>query len=196
MTLFGTHYSQLFILFLTPVIGLYLDLLLGKKRTFYILGIVLFLLVPILFGYNYTEIAITKFLGLMSLGCLYSFISNQIKTRGTKIFLSISFTIVLLIFLGYYSFLDTMSGSQKVDKTWKINKYKIEHIIDQGFAGRPAMNYEISKYSIIPILIKKLDISGVVDSLNKCIVHFKNVKIDFNECEKTLRELKQQSLPQ
>jgi hypothetical protein len=192
MNWFWQHGNELFILFLTPILGLVFDLFLGRKSILYILCISLFLLSPILLGYNYIIPYLYQILGLTTLGCLYRFYSKQIEKSTPKIVSAISFSALLFIVFGYFAFIDSMSGYQRIENSWKIQNYKIDYVTDQGFAGGPLMRYEISKYGAIPIFIKKIDYSIDNDTTNNCLIHFTNIKMDFNKCNVTLNEFKEQ----
>ncbi|UAY50837.1 hypothetical protein [Ferruginibacter albus] len=188
MTWFFLHGNELFILFLTPIAGLIFDFFINKKATFYILGISLFLLLPLLTGYGYTIPYTPQILGLTALSCLYGFYSKQIGKKSIKIISAILFSGLLFIIFGYFAFMNSMSGYQRVENSWTIKNYKIEYIADQGFAGGPLMKYEISKYGLIPIFIKKIDYSVDNDTTNNCLIHFTDIKMDFDKCKITLTE--------
>ena len=190
MTWFWQHGNELFILFLTPIIGLILDFSLDRKKTLYVLCISLFLLFPILTGYNYIIPYAYQILGLTALSCLYRFYSNQIEKKTPKIVSAILFSGLLLVILGYFAFMDSIAGYQRVENSWKIKNYKIEYVTDQGFAGGALMRYEISKYGLIPIFIKKIDYSVDDDTTNNCLIHFTDIKVDFDKCNITLKEVK------
>lgn len=190
MSWFWLHGNELFILFLTPIVGLIFDFVLGRKAAIYVLSISLFLSLPIFTGYNYTLPYVYQVLGLTILSCLYRSYSKQIEKRAPKIISAILFSGLLFIILGYFAFMNSMTGFQRVENSWKINNYKIEYITDQGFAGGPLMKYEISKYGLIPIFIKKLEYTVDDDTTNNCLIHFNDIKMDFDKCNITLKEIK------
>jgi hypothetical protein len=190
MTWFFQHGNELFIFFLAPFIGLIFDYTLNKKKALYLLFINLFLLSPILIEYNYVIPYLYQILGLTTLGCFYRFYSRQIEKNTPKIVSAISFSVFLFLILGYFAFMDSMSGFQRIENSWKIRNYKIDYVTDQGFAGGPLMRYEISKYGLIPIFIKKVDYSVDNDTTNNCLIHFTDIKMDFNKCNITLKEVK------
>jgi hypothetical protein len=107
--------------------------------------------------------------------------------QSFKYVVAILFSALLFAGLGFVAFLDSMAGSQKVQNSWRLKNYKIEYIADQGFAGGALMKYELSKYWVIPILVKKVDYSVVGDTSNNCLIHFNKAKIDFNKCNLALR---------
>ena len=184
----GEHGNQLFILFLTPVIGLIFDLSLNKKMIVYLLSISFLLLLPILTGYQYIIPNAYQVLGLLFLSCLYYFYSIQIEKRTPKIISAIIVAALAFCVFGFFAFIDSMSGYQEVEKSWRIRNYRIEYIKDQGFAGGPLMKYEISKYGLIPIFIKKVDHS--FDNDTNCLIHFTDIRVDFDKCNISLKEIK------
>lgn len=190
MEWFWLHGNQLFILFLIPVAGVIIEYLLSRKATVYTLGISLLLLIPLLTDYEYIIPYAFQIAGLIALGCLYSFYSKQIENKIAKF---ISMTLIsglLFIILGYFAFMDSMSGFVETEQSWQVKNYKIDYITDQGFAGGALRRYELSKYALIPLFIKKIDYSTATDSNNNCIIHFTSVKMDFNKCKNTIQDLK------
>jgi hypothetical protein len=190
MTWFWENGDQLFILFLTPVVGLIFDFTLDKKKVLYLLCISLFLLLPILTGYAYIISYAYQVLGLLLLSSLYYFYSRQIEKRTPKIISAVIMAALAFCILGFFAFMESMSGNQEVKNSWRVKNYKIDYIKDQGFAGGPLMKYEISKYGFIPIFIKKVDASVDDDTTNSCLVHFSDIKMDFNKCKVTLADVK------
>jgi hypothetical protein len=188
MIWFWEHGNQLFILFLTPIIGLIFDLSLEKKKIVYLLSISLLLLLPILTDYQYIIPYTYQVLGLVFLSCLYYFYSMQIEKRTPKVVSAVIITALAFCIFGFFAFMNTMSGHQEVQNSWGIRNYRIEYIKDQGFAGGPLMKYEISKYGLIPIFIKKVDRS--VDNDTSCLIHFTDIKMDFDKCNISLKEFK------
>jgi hypothetical protein len=190
MEWFWFHGNQLFILFLVPVAGVILEYLLSRKATLYTLGISLFLLLPLFTDYNYTIPYAFQIAGLIALACLYSFYSKQIENKIAKFITMILISGLLFIILGYFAFMDSMSGSVETEQSWQVKNYKIDYVVDQGFAGGALRRYELSEYALIPLFIKKIDYSTETDSTNNCIIHFTSVKMDFNKCNHTIQNLK------
>lgn len=184
------HGNELFILFLAPVIGLILDIGLSRKNIRYVLCVSLFLLLPLLFGYQYTILFISQLLALASAGCLFSFLLARVAKQSHKYVVAILLSVLLFAALGFIAFMDSLSGTVKVEKSWWVKGYRIDYIADQGFAGGPLMKHEISKYAFIPVLIKKVDVSIGEDAKDRCVIRFEEVKIDFNKCSVTLSPFK------
>lgn len=190
MIWFWQHGNQLFILFLTPLLGLVFDYTLSKKAIVYLLGTSALLFLPILMGYEYIIPYAFQALALTALSCLYCLYSRQI-TRGTpKLISALLIGGLAFIVLGHFAFMDSMSGYQKVEKSWRVNRYKIEYIMDQGFSGRPLLTYEISKYGLVPIIRKKVDHTVDDDTTHSCIVHFTDIQMNFDKCKGTLTDAK------
>ncbi|MDJ1505414.1 hypothetical protein [Xanthocytophaga agilis] len=175
MLWFWQHGNQLFILFLTPLLGLIFDYTLSKKVILYLLGTSVVLFLPIVAGYEYIIPYTVQALGLTALSCLYYFYSRQITQVTPKIISAILIGGLAFIVLKHLAFMDSMSGYQKVEKSWNVNHHKIEYIVDQGFSGRPLLKYEIRKYGLIPIVLKKVDRAYDDDTTNSCIVHFTDI---------------------
>ena len=189
MIWFWKHGQQLFILFAFPLIGLGFDFWLSKKRTVYILIASLVLLTPIFTGYSYLVSWAYQFFGLVGLSCAYSFYSMQIENKAPKFVSAVIISGLLFLILGWFAFMDAFSGSQTTENDWAIGRYKIEYIRDQGFAGGPLMKYQLSKYGLIPIFIKVVEISEERDTVYNCEIPFENNKIIFNKCNGTINQL-------
>jgi hypothetical protein len=146
MTWFFQNGNQLFILFLTPIAGLLFDLMLNRRQALYLFYFSIFLLLPILVGYAYVIPYAHQVLGLLSLSCFYCFFSGLVKKKSFKIIAAFVITGVALCVLGFFAFMDSMSGYQAVEKTWRVKNYKIEYVMNFGFSGKPVGSYQVSKY--------------------------------------------------
>lgn len=189
MVWFWQHGNELFILFLFPLIGLVIDLWVPKKITNYTLIISGILCLPIFTGYSYLIPWLYQIFGLIFLSVLYALYSNEIGKLSPKIISSAVIAGLLFIILGWFSFMDSFSGYQKVVHSWKTSNYKIEYIKDQGFAGSPLMKYELSEYAVIPIFIKKIETVRRNDSADKCIITFPMNKLKFNKCKGSISKI-------
>jgi hypothetical protein len=175
---------------LAPVIGFNKDIFLSVKKVWYALGGSFLLLVPVFAGYSYTIPFLFQILGLIAAAGVYSFYCRQIDGRTAKIVWALLFAGFLLLVLGYAAFADAMSGSQKLVQTWKVGDYKIDYIKDQGFSGGELRQYEISRYSLVRLLVKKLDYSVDRDTANSCLVYFSDINMNFDKCSVVLTEFK------
>ena len=187
---FWQHGNELFIFFLFPVIGIILDLKVSKKKILILTIISGILFAPIFNGYLYIITWLYQLYGLVLLGGLYSLFSKNLKEMTYKILTSVLLSGFLLILLGWFSFMDSFGGNQKVLQTWETDNYKIEYIKDQGFAGGPLMKYELSVYSSIPIFIKKIETARKDEMEDKCIVIFPESELIFNKCENQINHRK------
>jgi hypothetical protein len=190
MIWFWQHGNQLFILFLTPLLGLIFDYTLSKKAILYVLGASVILFLPLVWGYEYVIPYAFQALGLTALSCLYYFYSRQITRVTPKLISALLIGGLAYIILAYFAFMDSMTGYQKVEKSWRVNRYKIEYVVDKGFSGRPLLTYEISKYGLVPIIRKKVDHTVDEDTTNSCIVRFTDIQMNFDKCKGTLTEAK------
>jgi hypothetical protein len=172
---------------LFPFLGLALEIGLSSKTIRIISIAAVVILIPILFGYNYTLSDAYRFLVLILLACLYSFFSRQIQKNTMKFVAAVLSAGLLLVILGYAYFIAIMAGSQTTEKKWKLNGYQIEYIKDQGYTGH-LMKYELSKFTMIPILMKKIETVVEDDSINNCTIRFDKSKIIFNKCNGTLQK--------
>lgn len=176
----------IFWFFLFPILGLLFNLKLNKKTISRLLYLSILLFLPILTGYDYIIPHFYTFILFILLSCIWRFILNDFEKKRTKIILSSVITLILFVALGFILFISVMSGYKEVVNSWKIRNFKIEYTKDQGFAGGALMTYEISKYSVIPFFIKKVDQTVDDDTTNKCIIHFNEIKLDFNTCNNQL----------
>jgi hypothetical protein len=175
--------NELLILFAFPLLGLVFDRWVPIRYTFYIALASLILLLPIFTGYFYIITWLYQFFALVLLGCLYSFLSKRIENRTTKTVISGCFSAVLFLGLAFFSFMDSFSGSQQAVNLYKNNDYKVEYVTFQGFAGGPSLKYHLSKYTLIPVLIKKIETVRDIDTIQSCEINFVRSKVIFNKCE-------------
>jgi hypothetical protein len=178
--------QEAFIIFLFPIIGLIFDLKLSKKNLYLIILFSFLFIVPIFFSYWYVIPFAIRILILLLLSAFYALYIKTEDDEKFKIRTSWIFSLVLFLGFGFFAILDGISGYQKVIKVWRHDKYKVEYILDQGFAGGPLMKYELSKYSFIPLLIKKIEVTIDSTKNGECSFLFKRSGISFNRCNGTL----------
>jgi hypothetical protein len=188
MVWFWQHGQQLLILFVFPLIGLALDFMAGKKKIVYTLGASGVLLSPALTGYSYIVDWAYTVLALVALSCVYALFSKQIESRMPKVISAIVISSVLLVALGWGAFMNAFMGFQLIENRWETKGYRVEYIRDQGFAGRPLMKYELSRYGVLPIFIKRIDTAVDSDTTQNCHVNFVNSNLVFDKCSGTLNE--------
>ena len=177
---------NLLMLFLFPLIGLGLDFWLSKKTTLYILISFIVLLSPLLIGYNYVIENLWQLFALLALASAYSFYSRKIEKRATKVITPIVISTLLFVILGYTSFMGSLAGTQRIEKEWFVDGYKVVYIRDQGFVGGALLKYELNKYGLGHILIKKLETTREGNSFQDCNIIFERSHIHFNKCDGTI----------
>jgi predicted PurR-regulated permease PerM len=175
--------NELLILFTFPLAGLVFDRWVPIRYTFYTALASVILLLPIFTGYFYVITWLYQLFALVLLGCLYSFLSRRIENRTTKTVISGCLSAVLFLVLAFFSFMDSFSGFQQVENLYKNNDYKVDYVTYQGFAGRPSLKYQLSKYTAIPVLIKKIETVRDIDTTQSCEINFVRSKVVFNKCE-------------
>lgn len=181
---------ELFPLCISPIIGLLLSFTLkNKKIRGRILYANLLILSPILFGWIYDFNFIPQGAGIITFSIFFSFLIDRISSKVFKIMNPIFSSLALAFILGYLAFLDAFSGSTTVDKTWQFNTFRVEYIIDQGFAGGPALYYDLRKNALIPFLSKKIDTNYRIEN-EGCIIEFKENTYVFDSCKNSLTKSK------
>lgn len=176
----------MFVFFIFPLVGLVLDAFFETKKLLYALGCTCLMLVPAAVGYSYTFSWGLRFFCFVGLCCLYALFSKELEDDKRKKRSALLASGFLIFLLGCFAFIDSFSGSQTVEQRWKTQEYKVEYIRDQGFAGGPKMTYELSKYSQIPFLIKKIETTVNRDTTQSCKVVFNDSKIVFDKCKGTI----------
>jgi hypothetical protein len=79
--------------------------------------------------------------------------------------------------------MDSFSGSQQAVNLYKNHGYKVEYVTYQGFAGRPSLKYQLSKYTFIPVFIKTIETVRDIDTVQSCEIGFVKSNVVFNKCE-------------
>lgn len=182
MDLLFENGNELFILFLSPILGLLIDKYLKRKLVLWAFGIISILLIPIFTPYYYVIPFTYQILGLLWFSIVYSFYSKQLIKKNTKILSATIISILLFVILGFGAFMDSFGGYTKVNQSWKGHGYKIEKKINYGFAGKPDTTYTLKEYTLIPLLEKNIETTVEIDSTNRCIIHFVTEKISLNKC--------------
>ncbi len=164
-----------------------MEAFLGKRTAICILVIASVLLFPSLCGYSFITSWGYPLFAFCGLSSAYSFFSRELETNSSKIASALIGTLALFFVLGIGFFFDGFSGSQTVERKWDIDNYRIEYIKDQGFAGSPRMNYELSKYALVPIYFKKEETTLDNDTIQSCVVNFTNSGIFFDKCSGVIK---------
>ncbi|WP_212006475.1 hypothetical protein [Chitinophaga sp. HK235] len=173
------HQGFIFLFFTFPLLGWLIHQCFSKKTISYILCISLVLLLPALTGYSYVVDNAYGYLFYILLTFAYALIHKvtEYKFLPTGI---ISLSLFLLCV--FISFMGVVAGTITVERKWKLKGYKIEYIRDQGFAGRPLMTYQLSKYAMIPIFLKHVDTKVDDDTTHTCWIKFADAGFNFNKC--------------
>ena len=171
--------------FIVPIIGLVIEAFLSKKVALYIFLLSCLLLSPNLIGYSYIIPWTNQIVALLGLSSAYSLCSWSIEKN--KITVAIIVSVSLFVLLGIGTFMKGFVGSKTVDKKWDIDEYRIEYIRDQGFVGGPLMKYELHKYAMIPVLIKKKETVVDNDTTGSCKVIFVKSEIVFDKCSGSIK---------
>ncbi len=180
--------EQLFFLFLSPITGFIIESAFSKKATWFILLFLGALFIPFFLGYYYVIPFTYRFLGILASGCLFSFFLRTLKTEKSKIASSIVISVLLCACLGFFAILDAVAGTRTIEETYKVDDYRIEYVVEKGYAGRPLITYQLNKYAFIPIFIQKVETVSDEDSIQKCYVIFPKHKLVLDKYHETVKE--------
>lgn len=189
MAWIAEHGKEIFIFFTFPFIGLILDAFFSLKKLLYSLFIVGIFLAPAVTGYSYTFSWGYVFLSFVGLSCTYASLCKKIEDQKGKTWGAIFVSGILFLMLGWFTIIDSFSGSQTVEKTWCIATYKIEYIRDQGFAGGAKMKYKLSRYAYLPFFIKYIETTVDNNAAQSCRVVFFESKIVFDNCKGSITKI-------
>lgn len=139
----------------------------------------LVLLLPALFGLQYTVTHVYDAGIIVAFSCAFAF---WIKELDRKLLATSLISIALLIVGGLYSIAGAFAGSITTEQTWTTGRYKMEKIVDQGFAGRALVTYQLRRYTWIPIFTRKIDSRYADSTTAGCWVDFEQSKFQFNKC--------------
>jgi hypothetical protein len=176
-------------LFLFPLIGLLFESILSRRTTFWIIGISLLLLIPIFTLYSYDIPYAYGTLVLILASASFTIFLRKLGKLIIKVMFSVVAAGILFVVFLYLAFLESFSGSPRVERYWYTGKYKIEYIREQGFAGEPLLTYELSKRAFIPLLIRHIDTIVDRGTVDPCVLYFSKSKLSFNKCDGTLTEV-------
>jgi hypothetical protein len=178
---------MLLIFSITPFLGLLIEYLFTRTTRLCILVVAGLLSMPLLMDYEYFIRNLITLPELIFFAGIYSLLFSLDFKKSAKVMSTVSLTVALVLVLGYATFISEMGGSQTVERRWEKNEYRIEYIVDQGFAGHELRKYELRKYSFIPLFIKKVEIVRDTCSNNCCFVDFSEQHIRFNSCTGELK---------
>lgn len=182
------HAKAALILVLFPLLGFQMEKHLTNRQAGYTAAIAAVLLIPVFTPYQYTIPYVFRILILVLAAAIFSFMLRDAETNRSKKRMTILNSVLLLIPLGFFYMLSSFAGYTEVDKTWKSNGYRVEYIIDQGFAGGPGIYYKLSKYTTIPLFVRKLEVN-VIESdstFADCKMDFLESRVQFDKCAGTI----------
>lgn len=186
-TWFFEHGTELFPLFLAPFIGLLLERKLSRRWLTGLLLTSAVLLLPLLAGYRYVVPYVDRILELLLAACVYAFCSAAIKNRAVKNTVALLSSGLAFCLLLFCAFMDGMSGYETVEGRWRSGRHVVEAIVDQGFSGRPSRTYELSRYALVPLLLKTEGREWVSDTDKRCRIIFKDAGVEFDRCAGGIR---------
>ena len=163
-----------------PLLGWIQKRILSKKAIIFILFTSLIFLLPALTGYSYLNEFIYPILIWTLLSSIYAIIIKE-KNKSGALTIKLSALMLVVAILAVPFILG--AGRINVDQEWEIKEYKVKHVIDQGFAGRAAIRYELYQYGTIPIFIKMVDSKMDNDTTGNCTVKFGYKNVSFNKCQ-------------
>jgi len=171
-----------FIVAFFPLIGLWLHHYTKLKYRKLIVFACITLLAPFLFGFHYHFRAqlLFAFVALMGLSYGYTYMLEGIDSWRRKKINTGLITIFLFLLFGSIALANHIAGNEVIIKTWDTSEFKIEHTLERGFAGPPLDKYLLSKKTIIPFLLKTIELSSELDQFNSSTIVFKNSKMKFD----------------
>ena len=178
--------NEAFILFTFPLVGLVFERTLSKRQTLVIMGIAAVLFLPIITPYRYIIPYAFRTLLLIMLSAAFGCYLKTLEKNGTKVWISFITSAILFFPFAFFGYMDSFAGYQKVQRTWHVDDYRVEYIADQGFAGRARMTYELSKYCMIPLLIRNVETIVDNDTTGSCLLEFAESRIVFDKCNGTV----------
>ncbi len=180
---------MLFLFTITPFLGLLTEYLFNRKTRVYILLVAGLLALPSLMSYEYFLLNLIILPHLIFFAGIYSLLFSPDFKKSAKVISTLSLTVVLVLVLGFATLISDMGGSQTVEKRWEKNEYRIEYIVDQGFAGHALRKYELRKYAIIPLFLKKVETLRDTCTHNCCLINFPDEGINLNTCTGEMKNL-------
>ncbi|MBO9728570.1 MAG: hypothetical protein J7623_08035 [Chitinophaga sp.] len=173
------HSGFVLLLFTFPLLGWFLHLKYTPKVIVIILFTAIGLLLPVFTGYSYVLNNAYGYLSYISLAAGYAYFltKGEYKFAPTGIF-----SLILFLFCGVLAFMGGFLGSITVEKEWRLKGYRVTYVKDQGFAGSPLLTYQLSKYGMIPIFVKEIQVKRDDDTTGSCWIEFDQAGFNFNKC--------------
>lgn len=177
--------KEAIILFIFPLVGLAFERILSKKQTLWVMGIAAVLLLPIITPYHYAIPYAFLTLLLIVLAAAFACYLKTVKKNGTKVWFAFIASVILFFLPEFFLYRDGPAGYRKVEKSWHVDNYsidRIEHIWEHSFGSRPMKTYELSRYCVIPFVLKKLETVIDNDTTRSCDLVFTKAGVVFDKC--------------
>ncbi|NIG55009.1 hypothetical protein [Chitinophaga sp. Cy-1792] len=174
-----------FLLFTIPLVGWWAYKRLSRKIITIVCLISLALLSPVIAGYYYVWNSAYVWITYVGAAFGWAFLNFVVKDKEDDRNMAASTLIsVILFFLGVpVAIFGGMLAHVEQHVVWKGKGYRVTHIVEQGFAGGPKNTFELNRYAMIPIFLKRVEDEGERDSANKCWIRFGSVGLTYNSCE-------------
>jgi len=175
-----------FILFIFPLIGLFLEHNTAHSRIYWTLGISALLLIPIFTPWHYIIPYAYPILLLILLAAGYAVFLQMSDNQRVKTVMSVVITVMLFLILGFQNVVSSFAaGSNKrIVKKWTFKNYNVEYTVDQGFAGHALIGYELSQHKFI--FSRHIESAMGKDTTTNCMIQFPVHKIRFDKCNGSL----------
>jgi hypothetical protein len=176
------------LLFLIPVAGFYLDRYLSVKKLWLLIGVTTALLLFYAFGYQSPIPLFFQFLYVASFGSGVGLFFKLIKKDTPKVWISLLLTFLLMLPSIFLFFVGAFGGGKEVKRVCQSYYYQVDLVNYSAFSGKPVSNFELRKYTVIPIFYQYLD--EVTIEENQCKYTFEKVNKIFDSCKKEITDLK------
>lgn len=161
---------------------------LSKRSLNILLIIALIFFLPVFTGYHFIygwmyELSFTLFLSVIYVAHLKKAKQAQ-KTSNYSVLITSTFLVVI----GLAIVFQNIFVNRELTNSWQADTYRVDYISERGFAGEPLMVYELYQLSVWELFEKKIALTEEKKSriLDPCIIVFKHINIQFNNCEKKI----------
>jgi hypothetical protein len=146
-----------YFLWLFPVFGAILSLVKNIKYLKILLIISIACLSPAFTGYKFVIDWFYGFWLTIILSLCYTEVLKLIQLIAARITLTILTPILLIVIIGFFSFIDAMGGGEDILSTHYSKGYKIEKVENYGFSGQHLFLYRLSVAPLNGLFYKELD---------------------------------------
>jgi hypothetical protein len=179
--------SLILLLSIFPLIGLAFEYILSRKQTLWVMGIASVLFLTIITPYHYTIPYAFRTLLLVILAAAFACCLKTVKKNRTKIWIAFIASAILFFLPTPFPYRDSPAAYRQVEKSWHVDNYRIDridYIWEHSFGSSPLKTYELSKYCVIPFVLKKVE--TVTDTSGSCYLEFAKSRIAFDKCNGTI----------